>query len=119
MASTCDLTEQVRQAIKFRDERDWGQFHRPKELAAGLAIECAELQEVFLWHEGETVADLHKDKERMLKIREELGDVTIFLLLLANDMGIDLPKAVTAKLVSNANRYPVEQYRGSATKAPH
>ena len=114
-----DLSSAVVQILDFREERDWAQFHRPKELAAGLAIEAAELQELFLWRDGETAADVSRDSERMKALRNEIADVAIYVLMLSHDLGIDLPAAVEDKLVQNAERYPPSEYRGSADKAPH
>jgi len=119
MSSPWDLTHQVEQVIKFREERDWKQFHRPKELAAGLAIEAAELQELFLWREGEDAADILVDEERAAKIREEIGDIAIFVLMLSHDLAVDLSSAVSDKIALNGRRYPVETNRGRARKAPH
>jgi len=110
------LTERI---IDFRRDRDWEQFHRPKELAAGLAIEAAELQELFLWREGELSTEIVVDEERHQRIAEEIGDIGIFLLMLCHDLGLDLETAVEAKLEKNASRYPVGEYKGQARKAPH
>ncbi len=119
MAKRWDLSHQVERVIGFREEREWGQFHRPKELAAGLAIEAAELQELFLWREGETAIDVAEDADRLPRIREELGDITLFVLMLAHDLDIDLSEAVDQKLADNARRYPADESRGRAEKAPH
>lgn len=113
-----DLSEAARQVIAFRDERDWTQFHRPKELAAGLAIEAAELQQLFLWREGEDATSVSADEERMDQIREEIADVAVFLLMLAHDLKVDLASAIAEKLDANARRYPAREYRASAKKAP-
>ncbi len=114
-----DLSDVTRLALAFRDERDWGQFHRPKELAAGLAIEAAELQELFLWRDGEDATAVRADEERTARIAEELADVAVYVLLLAHDLDLPLADVIEAKLAANALRYPVERYKGSAEKAPH
>ena len=100
--------------VAFRDARDWSQFHNPKDLAAGLAIEAAELQELFLWKKPEEVADAVSEKRE--RISEELADITWFLLLLSHEMDIDLLDAVAAKYEKNAAKYPVDKAKGSHAK---
>jgi NTP pyrophosphatase (non-canonical NTP hydrolase) len=99
---------------KFRDERDWLQFHNAKDMAAALAIEAAELQEIFLWKKPEEVGAIAQEKRG--KIEEEMADVAIYLLELADLLGIDLLKAASAKLRRNAEKYPVEKAKGSSAK---
>ena len=99
---------------KFRDERDWMQFHDPKNLAVSIMIEAAELLEHFQWKdkaEAERHVNTNKDA-----VAEEIADVAIYLLELADNLGIDLKKAIHAKLDRNAEKYPVEKARGVATK---
>jgi len=105
MGEINQLTEAI---LRFRNERDWAQFHNAKDLAAGLSIEAAELLEQFLWkHPGE--AD-------PAKVQAELADVLIFALLLAHEQKIDLTQAITQKLAENAVKYPVDKAKGRATK---
>jgi dCTP diphosphatase len=105
------LTEMV---LKFRAERDWAQFHTPKELAISLVVESAELLEVMQWKQGaeldEHVRSRHDD------IADELADCLHSILLLAHDMKIDLPAAFAAKLRKAAARYPVHKARGRPRK---
>lgn len=110
------IEELVQSVREFRDERDWRRFHTPKDLAAAIAIEAGELQELFLWKSGS--ADLEVLEHRRAEVEEELADIAIFLLSFADVAGIDLAKAIQAKLKKNALRYPVETYRGSNAKAP-
>ena len=119
MPGQWDLSEAAAAAIAFRDARDWAQFHRPKELAAGLAIEAAELQELFLWRPEEVASDVAANPELLGKVKDELADVCVYALTLAYDLGIDLAVAIAGKLEQNARRYDVDRYRGSAEKAPH
>lgn len=105
------LTEKIRQ---FRDERDWMQFHNLKDLSAALAIEAAELQELFLWKTGpeiEAVAETKKER-----LAEEVADVAIFLLELADILDINLAQAIEQKLEKNAENYPVEKAKGQSNK---
>ena len=92
----------------FRDERDWAQFHNPKDLAVALSIEAAELLEVFLWKPSEEA-----DPRRL---REELADVFAYALLLAERLDLDVEGIVREKVALNRQKYPVMKSRGSATK---
>lgn len=98
----------------FRDERDWAQFHNPKDMAAALAIEAAELQEIFLWKTGEEVAATATKKKT--EIEEEVADIAVYLLEFADNQGIDIEAAILAKLEKNAAKYPVEKAKGSSAK---
>jgi dCTP diphosphatase len=106
-----DLQQRVR---TFRDDRDWEQFHTPKDLAAALAIEAAELQELLLWQsidqQDQTLQRRHDD------VRCELADIVILALAFAERAGIDLSAAITDKLALKAAKYPVERARESAKK---
>jgi dCTP diphosphatase len=98
----------------FVDERDWAQFHTPKNLAMGVAIEAAELMEHFLWSNGtEPVAS---DPARRALIAQEIGDVLIYLVRLGQVLDIDLVAAATDKLALNRDKYPIEKAKGRATK---
>ena len=106
------LAEAVR---RFADERDWGPFHTPKNLASALIVEAAELLEHFQWLTPEQSASLSPtDREA---VSREMADVFIYLLRLAQVQGIDLLAAAEAKLADNARRYPVETARGSSAKS--
>ncbi len=108
-----DLKEAV---IRFRDARNWEQFHDPKNLAMGLSIECAELLEHFLWKSEDEIREMLEDQDRLEKVGEELADVCVFLLYLSKGCGIDLSKAVRKKLMVNEKKYPVEKSYGSNRK---
>jgi NTP pyrophosphatase (non-canonical NTP hydrolase) len=106
-----ELQEQIR---KFRDERDWLQFHNHKDMATALAIEAAELQELFLWKQGDEIEEVARAKRERLS--EELADVAVYLLELADNLGINLAEAVVAKLAKNTEKYPVHKAKGSNAK---
>ena len=118
MPGSFDLTDVAGRAIVFRDERDWRQFHTPKNLMNGLSVEAAELVETLLWS-NPTAEELKADEVLMANVRKELADVVIYALTLAHDLEIDLAEAVRAKLEANGRRYSVDEYRGSSDKAPH
>lgn len=109
-----DISKLIQRLLAFRDERDWQQFHNPKDLAAALSIEAAELQELFLWKSAE---DLDLDSpEKRERIEEEVADIASFLLLLCSEVGIDLEEAITRKIEKNASKYPADKVRGSSRK---
>ena len=108
------MQETITKVLKFRDERDWKQFHNPKDMALSLSLEAAELLELMQWRNGaELEAHLRASKERL---GEELADVLGWILLLANDQEIDLAEAFAKKIELNKRKYPVEKARGSAKK---
>jgi NTP pyrophosphatase (non-canonical NTP hydrolase) len=113
-SSIQELTARVR---AFADERDWQQFHTPKNLAMALTGEVGELVAEFQWLTAEQSAAVMADPELGPRVRAELGDVTIYLVRLADVLGIDLVAAALDKLADAARRYPVDQARGSAAKA--
>ncbi|MDO8881225.1 MAG: nucleotide pyrophosphohydrolase [Coriobacteriia bacterium] len=108
------LEDLTRQIVEFRDERDWKQFHSPRNLAASISIEAAELLECFQWSSDETIAE--DVEKRRSEIEEEIADVLIYALLLAHDTGIDPAKAVQRKLAKNDERYPAKKAKGKREK---
>ncbi len=100
----------------FRDKRDWLKFHNPKDLSAAIAIEAAELQEVFLWKDSLTAETVRHNKGQLASVQEEMADVAIYLLSLSDVLGIDLDDAVTAKLKRNAAKYPTSKSKGISKK---
>lgn len=98
--------------LEFRHEREWEQFHLPKDLAAAISIEASELQELFLWRDRESPDAVKGDLHRMGLIRDEVADILIYLLFLSHDLDINLPEAVKNKLEKNRVKYPREEYRG-------
>ena len=104
-----DLKALVR---RFVAERDWEQFHSPKNLAMGVAVEAAELMECFLWVDPPASRQLVNDPQKREAIADEMADVFCYLLNLSNVLDIDLSEALTAKMVKNERKYPAEQYKG-------
>ena len=103
-----NMTTLIDEIIKFRNERDWEQFHNSKDLAVALSVEASELLELFLWKENE---DFNIDK-----LKEELADVLMYALLLANKHDLDIHEIILDKIRKNAEKYPVDKSRGNATK---
>ena len=108
MSSIQDLTSLV---VKFRDARDWSQFHSTKDLAVAISIEAAELNELFLWKSVEQCETMPKER-----IKEELADVLIYSLLLAHKQGFDISEIITAKMKAAELKYPVEKAKGNSKK---
>ena len=96
----------------FVDERDWRQFHSPKNLSMSLAIEAAELMEHFQWIDVAESRAAVSDPAKLAAIGEELADVLCYALALGNELGIDLSQAVRDKMLKNAAKYPIAEYRG-------
>ena len=103
--------ETIQRVLRFRDERDWRQFHTPKDLAISMSLEAAELLELFQWS-GTDLDCPHKRE----KLREELADVLSYCILMADVCGLDLDEIMNEKVRKNEAKYPVEKARGSAAK---
>lgn len=103
-----ELNELISKIVKFRDDRDWAQFHNPKDLAIALNIEASELLELFLWKK-----ENEANKERF---KEELADVLIYALLLADKFDLDIHEIIEEKLIHNSQKYPVDKAKGNANK---
>lgn len=111
MGEIKDITERI---IKFRDERDWKQFHNHKDMALSLTLEAAEVLEHFQW---KSVKEVDKHAEECKdEIADELADVAMYLFEFSNNLGIDLSKAIAQKMKKNAAKYPVEKAKGKHTK---
>lgn len=98
----------IEKLVRFRDERNWEQFHNSKDLALALSIEASELNELFLWKKPEEV--------NQEKLKEELADVFAYALLLANKHNLDVADIVKRKIEKNSEKYPVDKAKGSAKK---
>lgn len=107
--------ELLKQLIEFRRERDWEQFHNPKDIAISLSIEAAELLEWFQWRDKAEIQQmLETDKREALE--DEMADVAVYLSYLCYDLNIDLEQAIKRKMDKNAAKYPVEKVKGRADK---
>ena len=103
-----DIQTITQELVAFRDERDWEQFHNPKDLAMAIGIEAGELLEAFLWKKS--------GEEKRDKVKEELADVLAYAFLLAHKCGFDIKEIMLDKIASNAIKYPAEKARGNAKK---
>jgi NTP pyrophosphatase (non-canonical NTP hydrolase) len=110
-----DPLVELRDALRaFAAERDWDQFHSPRNLAAALAVEAAELLEPFQWLTDEQSREL--STEARAAVEQEVADVLLYLVRLADKLGVDLEQAARTKIALNAEKYPVEKARGSSRK---
>ena len=100
----------------FATERDWEQFHSPKNLVMALTGEIGELNEIFQWMSEESSKSAATDPKTAQHVRDELADVLLYLVRLSSVLGVDLNAAVTAKLAHNREKYPVETSRGNSNK---
>ena len=105
------IKELIDLLVRFRDELDWGQFHDSKNLALALSIEAAELNELFLWKK-----DSDSEQVDRARLKEELADVFAYALMLAEKNGLSVSDIVKEKILKNAEKYPVEESRGSSAK---
>src|SRR3989344_8665669 len=105
------LTKQI---VKFRDARDWKQFHNPKDMAISLSLEASEVLEHFQWKSKEEIAQYVKKNKK--EIGKELADVLYWVLLMSHDLGIDIEKISELKLKENAKKYPIRKAKGKHSK---
>lgn len=103
--------ETVDEVLKFRDDRDWKQFHDPKDLAISISLEASELLEIFQWSRDDVYC-----LDKIDKIKEELADVVNYCILMADACNLDLDKIITDKIKQNALKYPVDKAKGTSTK---
>ena len=101
----------INEVLKFRDDRDWKQFHNPKDLAISISLEAAELLEVFQWSADDLACD-----GKLEKIKEELADVLSYCILMADACGLDMDEIVSEKMKLNSEKYPVEKAFGCKEK---
>jgi NTP pyrophosphatase (non-canonical NTP hydrolase) len=106
------LTKKIR---KFVKERDWEQFHSPKNIAISISLESAELLEIFQWSRGLSWSEFENDRLKS-RAEEELSDVLIYLIRFADLAGIDLEKSAIEKIEKNKRKYPIEKFKGSDKK---
>lgn len=107
--------QQIISKIKaFRDERDWMQFHDPKNMAISIVLESSELLEHFQWKDKEEVQRHLKESKEA--VQDEIADIALYLFELSDDLGINLIEAMEAKLKKNAQKYPTDKARGRHTK---
>lgn len=111
MRGSIRLNELTSKILRFRDERDWQQFHNAKDLAISLSLESSELLELFQWKQSDAVV-----KDNLEDIKDELADILYYVLLISHDLGIDIEEALESKLIKNEKKYPIEKAYGSNKK---
>ena len=110
------LRETLSAILSFRDERDWAQFHTPRQLGAAMAIEAGELQQAMLWKSDEEVATSLAEPGMKKELAREVADVLIFALLFCHAIGVDPVEAIRDKIEENTQKYPVKLAKGHAAK---
>lgn len=110
------IAELKARILTFREERDWKQFHKPKDLALALGIEVSELSELFLWKGEAEIAAMGENSAAVEEVSDELADILIYAVLMADHFGIDLIQAAGQKLDKNSKKYPVAKSKGNAKK---
>lgn len=116
MADQSFTLSQLKDAVaQFNDERDWGQYHNPRNLAMALSVEVGELLELFLWSTDD--GPQPPVASRVPRVNDEIADVVICVLNLANRLNVDVSDAVMAKLKTNAEKYPIAKARGRMEKS--
>lgn len=108
-----DIQQKLR---KFAEDRNWDQFHSPKNLTMALAAEAAELLEIFQWLTEEQSKDIVKSKKEIAQVKEEIADVFIYLVRLSDKLNIDIEKEVLAKIALNEKKYPIDLSKNNAVK---
>src|SRR4030067_1791652 len=111
-----NLSEMQKKLADFAKQRNWDQFHSPKNLSMALAAEAAELLEIFQWLTEEQSREIINNEKEMSLIKEEIADVAIYLVRLADKLGVDIEKAVLDKIALNERKYPVKLAKDNATK---
>ena len=111
---------QLKQTVEdFVQQRDWHQFHSPKNLSMALAVEVAELMEHFQWIDGNSSREIASNKKKIEQVEEELADVLCYTLAIANELKIDLSSALEKKMIKNRLKYPAEKFRGRYGEEDH
>lgn len=110
------IEELKKLVVKFRDERDWKKYHKPKDLAESISIEAAELLEKFQWKSDEEINEMLKDKEKVDKVSDELADIIDYCLSFSDVTKIDISEALKRKIEENKKKYPVEKVKGNYKK---
>ncbi len=110
--ATTTVAELRQLVADFVAERDWSQFHSPKNVSMALAIEAAELMEHFQWLTTEASRKLADDPQKLAEVGEELADVVGYSFALANELSLDLSTAIRAKMIKNAQKYPADEFHG-------
>ena len=114
--SATTISDLKARVLAFVHERDWEQFHTPKNLSMALAAETGELMEHFLWATPDQSRAIANEPAKRAKIADELADVVIYAIEFANMTGLDISAAIEAKMVANAKKYPIEKSRGRSDK---
>lgn len=108
---------EIKEKLKnFRDERDWNQFHTPKNLSMAISVEASELMEHFIWENNDEAKEKLKDKEKFQEIKNELADIFNFSFMMADELDVDIVEIIEEKIEENKKKYPPEKAKGTSKK---
>jgi len=110
------LDDLIAKALNFRKERNWKQYHSARNIALSVSLEAAELLEIFQWKTDAEAKELINEPDQRENIADELSDILLYIILMANDLNIDLIEAADKKIDKNAAKYPVDKVKGKAVK---
>jgi len=116
MDKTTTFAQLKEEFEKFVTERDWAKYHHPKEVAISLVLEAAELLEIFQWEEKQEIPKIKSDNRTMQRIKEEISDIILYCISIANRLDIDISTAIREKLELNKKKYPADVVKGKSTK---
>lgn len=111
-----DIEKLKNKIATFAKERDWEQFHNPKNLCMALSVEAAELMEIFQWLTPEQANNIHNDEKKCTMARDELADIMLYTIRMAHILEIDIPSAIESKIIKNGEKYPISKSKGNAKK---
>ena len=113
---TTRISELRERVSKFVQDRDWDKYHNPKDIAVSITIEASELLEIFQWVKDDDLDKTIEEPGKITRLEEELGDVMIYCISLANTLNMDIAQAVMKKIEKNESKYPVERVKGDYRK---
>ena len=113
---TTHIDDLISKALKFREERNWKQYHSARNLALSIMLEAAELLEIFQWKTDSEAQELTHDPAQRENIADELSDILLYVILMANDLDIDILQAADRKIDKNTGKYPAHKVKGKAIK---
>jgi NTP pyrophosphatase (non-canonical NTP hydrolase) len=111
-----DVFEIKKRLRKFAEDRDWEQFHTPKNLSMALSVEASELLEIFQWLSPEESKQIKNSTENISRVKDELADILLYAIRLSDRLDINLNEAIEQKMIKNAQKYPADKVKGSAKK---
>lgn len=116
MSEVIDIDKLKKIVEEFAKERDWQQFHNPKNLAMAINVEASELLEIFQWLTLEQAESINRDAKKFQNVKDEIADIFVYLVRISDILKINLPEAINQKMEKNREKYPIEMAKGNAKK---